>query len=60
MKDKARSLDVIKGSLEAIGYNNKKIIDKYPVTNKNGKIIYFDLVALVMIEFRIHPLLVLV
>lgn len=45
MKDKARSLDVIKGSLEAIGYNNKKIIDKYPVTNKNGKIIYFDLVA---------------
>ncbi|WP_025161850.1 HsdM family class I SAM-dependent methyltransferase [Paraclostridium bifermentans] len=45
MQYKKRVLDVIKKSLNTIGYNDNKIIDEYPITNKDGNIIYFDFIA---------------
>ncbi|NRY60646.1 N-6 DNA methylase [Clostridium beijerinckii] len=45
MDKKKELLNNIKKSLNKIGYDNKKIIDKYPITTKDENVIYFDFIA---------------
>lgn len=45
MDKKKELLNNIKQSLNKIGYDNKKIIDKYPITTKDENVIYFDFIA---------------
>ncbi|WBW98092.1 N-6 DNA methylase [Oceanirhabdus sp. W0125-5] len=45
MNNKSELLDIIKKSLNKIGYDNEKIIDEYPITTKDENVIYFDFIA---------------
>lgn len=45
MDKKKELLNNIKKSLNKIGYDNKKIIDQYPITTRDENVIYFDFIA---------------
>lgn len=45
MDDKSELLNIIKKSLNKIGYDDEKIIDEYPITTKDENVIYFDFIA---------------
>lgn len=45
MDYRQKALDVIKDSLNKIGYDNEKIIDTYPITTRDENVIYFDFIA---------------
>lgn len=45
MDNRKTALDAIKSSLNMIGYDNNKIIDKYPITTRDENVIYFDFIA---------------